>query len=145
MPMLEFAAIELSVDHEAGVFIKDEVVSVEFAASAGVLLSAVGQNHYRAADALIAGSTGDSWCVSRDRFDDKYVPIAPTKMGEAGRYRNRPIPVWAKQIKSQFQIKRSISGDVLTGDAGDWLLQYAPGDYGVVAQARFDAIYRRAP
>ncbi len=142
--MLEFSNIDLSDDSEAGAFVKDEVVTVEFAATAGVLLSAVGRNHYHAADALVTGETGDSWCVSRDRFDNKYIPIVPTKMGESGRYRNRPTPVWAKKINSDFTIARSAGGDVLTGRAGDWLLQYAPGDYGVVAQTRFTAVYRKS-
>jgi hypothetical protein len=31
---------------------------------------------------------------------------------------------------------------VLRGAAGDWLMQYAPGDYGIVARARFEAAYR---
>jgi hypothetical protein len=28
--------------------------------------------------------------------------------------------------------------------AGDWLAQYAPGDYGIVRRARFEAAYRIA-
>lgn len=33
-------------------------------------------------------------------------------------------------------------GDVLCGEAGDWLMQYAPGDHGIVAQDRFERVYR---
>lgn len=36
------------------------------------------------------------------------------------------------------------SGDVLNGVAHDWVLQYAPGDYGVVENARFLRVYRLA-
>jgi len=39
---------------------------------------------------------------------------------------------------------RSAAGDILTGDAGDWVMQYAPGDYGVVKAARFAKVYRDA-
>jgi hypothetical protein len=28
------------------------------------------------------------------------------------------------------------------GAAGDWLMQYAPGDFGIVAGARFSSVYR---
>jgi hypothetical protein len=38
---------------------------------------------------------------------------------------------------------RSAGGDLLHGNAGDWVLQYAPGDYGVVEQERFALVYRR--
>jgi hypothetical protein len=42
-----------------------------------------------------------------------------------------------------FTIARSAGGDLLRGLANDWLLQYAPGDYGVVENARFARVYRR--
>jgi hypothetical protein len=32
---------------------------------------------------------------------------------------------------------------MLHGKAGDWLLQYGPGDFGVAEQARFARIYRK--
>jgi hypothetical protein len=40
------------------------------------------------------------------------------------------------------RLERSAGGDVLRGAAQDWLLQYAPGDYGIVEKARFEAVYR---
>ena len=42
-----------------------------------------------------------------------------------------------------FTAARSAGGDVLRGKPGDWLLQYAPGDFGVADQARFAEVYRR--
>jgi len=133
---------DLAADGAAHWVVKDEVVRVEFAATAGVLESAVGLNRYAAGDALITGSTGDRWCVSRDRFEAKYRPEAPTAAGQAGNYRNHPVPVLAKRMTVSFSIARSIGGDVLSGGAGDWLVQYAPGDHGIVAAARFDSVYR---
>ena len=70
--------------------------------------------------------------------------MAPTRAGHAGRYRNRPIALLAKRMPVTFTVERSAGGDVLRGAAGDWLVQYAPGDHGVVAQARFDQVYRAA-
>ncbi len=110
-----------------------------------MLASAVGPNHYRAGDALISGSTGDRWCVSRERFDAKYEPVAPTARGGAGPYRNRPAQVLAKQMDRDFSVSRSAGGDVLQGAAGDWLVQYAPGDHGIVERARFERVYRLLP
>ena len=133
---------ELTTDHAACWAVKDELVSVEFAAAPGVLESAVGLNRYAAGDALLTGSTGDRWCVSRDRFEAKYLPEVPTLRGQAGRYRNRPVLVLAKRMTVAFTVERSAGGDVLRGNAGDWLVQYAPGDHGIVAAARFDSVYR---
>jgi hypothetical protein len=133
---------DLSQDPAAGRYVKEEVVMVQFADHAGSLESAVGINHYRIGDALIQGSTGDRWCVSRDRFDAKYVPCADGVAGEPGRYRNLPTPVYAKQMTEAFTIARAAGGDRLIGDAGDWVLEYSPGDFGLVDRLRFERVYR---
>jgi hypothetical protein len=135
---------DLTADSSACWVVKDEVVSVEFAVAPGVIESAVGLNRHAAGDALLTGSTGDRWSVSRDRFDAKYQPEAPLSPGLAGKYRNRRVPILAKRMNVDFTVARSAGGDVLTGNAGDWLLQYSPGDHGVVARARFEAVYRMA-
>jgi hypothetical protein len=139
---LELDNPDLAADRAACWVVKDEVVRVEFALEAGVLASAVGLNRYAAGDALLTGSTGDRWCVSRDRFNAKYRSEPPVLPGQGGLYRNRPAAVLAKRMGVAFLVARSADGDVLLGEAGDWLLQYAPGDHGVVAQARFDKVYR---
>jgi hypothetical protein len=136
---------DLSADPQARLAVKDETVQVEFAAVAGTLTSAVGLNRYQPADALITGSTGDRWCVSRERFDAKYEPLAPTLPGGAGRYRNRPAQVLAKQMGCHFSVARTAGGDVLRGAPGDWLVEYAPGDHGVVERSRFGRVYRLLP
>lgn len=133
---------DLRRDPESREYIKQETVSVIFADAAGELISREGPNRYQVGDALITGSTGDRWTVSRDRFDAKYEPVPPLGAGEPGHYRNRPIPVLAKQMKEPFTVARSEGGDLLKGKAGDWFLQYAPGDFGVVDKARFEAVYR---
>lgn len=140
--ILRFDSPELETDPAVRRASKDETVEVEFAAADGALESAVGGNRFVAGDALLTGSTGDRWCVSRDRFDAKYRPEPPTVAGTTGRYRNLPVPVLAKQIPVAFTVQRSAGGDLLHGEPGDWLVQYAPGDYGIVASARFARVYR---
>ncbi len=140
--MLTLVNPNLAVDPAAVWVAKDEVVTVEFAGAAGALESAVGLNRYSKGDALLTGSTGDRWCVSRDRFDAKYRPEPSTEQGDAGQYRNHPVRLRARRMSTPFTIERSAGGDVLQGNSGDWLMQYAPGDYGVVAAARFDRVYR---
>lgn len=140
--MIQLDNIDLRTDATARSFIKDEIVQVTFAKTHGELISREGPNTFDAGDALITGSTGDRWSVSRMRFELKYQPLATGRMGEDGPYRSRPVPVLGKQMHEAFSIPRCAGGDVLKGLVNDWLLQYAPGDYGVVENARFQEVYR---
>jgi len=133
---------DLRADGAARRAVKDEMVAVEFADMAGEVLSGVGVNRYAAGDAIVTGSTGDRWSVSRDRFEAKYDPEPPTGRGESGNYRNRPTTVLAKRIDRPFSVARTAGGDSLYGDAGDWLVEYAPGDHGIVESKRFERVYR---
>jgi len=143
MPALQH--VDLRTDPAAHPFVKDETVHVDFATVPGELMSLEGPNRYAPGDALITGSTGDRWVVSRERFDAKYVPAeASLRHGQPGAYRHRPSVVLAKQMSEAFSMARSEAGDVLHGQAGDWILQYAPGDYGVVQAQRFAKVYRPA-
>jgi hypothetical protein len=141
--MNELKDIDLRDDSEAGRYVKDEVVVVEFAQASGELMSLEGANRYERGDALITGTGGARWVVERVRFDGKYAPAdAKLAHGEPGRYRNVPAPVLAKRMHAPFSIARRAAGDVLSGVAGDWVLQYSPGDYGVVRADRFAQVYR---
>jgi len=144
--MNDLPNLDLRHDAAARRVVKDETVTVEFAATQGELMSLEGPNRFLPGDALITGSTGDRWVVSRERFDAKYLPAdAALAHGEPGAYRNRPAVVLAKQMHEAFSLARSANGgDVLRGAAGDWIMQYAPGDYGVVQAARFAKVYRFA-
>jgi hypothetical protein len=141
--MIRIEDIQLESDPSAARFEKRERVAVRFANSSGSLASREGANRYEPGDALITGSTGDEWTVSRHRFDSKYRAVAPLVHGENGEYDNIPLPVLAKQIKEPFMIERSAGGDWIEGQAMDWLLQYAPGDFGIVQDQKFRAVYRR--
>lgn len=141
--MLELKNIDLASDPTAHHFIKTEVVQVVFASEPGELASLEGPNKYQIGDAIITGSTGDRWSVDRHRFDAKYQAVAPTQEGQDGDYTARPVPVLAKQIKEPFTAARSAGRDILKGEAGDWLMQYGPGDFGVCGQQRFAKVYQR--
>jgi hypothetical protein len=136
-------AIDLRIGSRAATYQKNEIVEVEFARDSGSLQSREGKNSYSIGDALITGSTGDRWSVTRYRFDAKYTALAPTLPGDNGRYANIPRPVLAQQMLQSFSIERQAGGDIIHGKAGDWLLQYAPGDYGIVEAAKFAKVYRR--
>ncbi len=142
---LALEAPELSSDPLALRYVKQETVRVQFANSPGELMSREGINRYETGDALVTGSTGDRWSVARARFDAKYEAIAPCGLGRDGEYAAKPVPVWARQMDVPFSIARRAGGDLLLGCAGDWVLQYAPGDFGVVEDARFRRVYRELP
>jgi hypothetical protein len=134
--------VDLSANAAASRYVKHEFVDVVFAADNGFLQSREGVNHYAIGDALIAGSTGDRWSVTLDRFRAKYAPVAPTRAGENGRYVSIPIPVLAVQMAENFSVARCRGGDIIHGNAGDWLLQFGPDDHGVVAAMKFAKVYR---
>ncbi|BAN23275.1 PGDYG domain-containing protein [Caballeronia insecticola] len=140
--MLHLSRLDLATDPDARRVVKDEAVSVEFAVAPGELMSLEGPNRYASGDAIVTGSGGERWVVSRARFDAKYAPEGGIAHGVPGVYRNKPSVVLAKEMHEPFSIARSDAGDILTGDAGDWVMQYAPGDYGVVKAARFAKVYR---
>lgn len=142
MPTLSH--IDLRTDPAAASYQKHEVVQVAFATAAGELISLEGPNRYQDGDAIVTGSTGDRWVVSRERFDARYQPLQAGRHGQDGAYQNIPGVVLAKRMDEAFSIARSAGGDVLHGAAGDWLMQYAPNDYGIVQQARFAQVYRAA-
>ena len=142
---MDFESVDLRQDRRAYWYVKDETVQVVFACYAGRLASREGPNRYRAGDALITGSGADRWSVSRDRFDQRYQPIPPVPHGSDGAYRSKPLPVLATQIPEPFTARRCVAGDLLSGSPGDWLLQYAPGDWGIAEDARFRRLYRRCP
>ena len=140
---MDFEALDLRQDRAAASYVKHETVQVVFARADGSLASREGDNHYRAGDALLTGSGGDRWSVARDRFDRRYQPLPPLRHGSDGAYRSRPLPVLARQIAQGFTVRRSAEGDLLHGSARDWLLQYAPGDWGIVEDAKLRRLYRR--
>lgn len=141
--MRHLEAIDLAQDSAAALFIKTEIVQVIFAPEPGELVSLEGPNRYQVGDAIITGCTGDRWSVDRHRFDAKYQAVAPTVDGQDGAYTAKPVPVLAKQIHEAFTAARSAGRDVLKGEAGDWLMQYGPGDFGVCGKSRFERVYKK--
>ena len=80
--MLDLKNIDLTTDSSAACYVKTEIVTVTFAQQEGELLSLEGPNRYQAGDALITGSTGSRWSVSRHRFAVKYEAVPPHRRGE---------------------------------------------------------------
>ena len=117
------------------------VVTVEFAAADGILTTREGPVQYRRGDALLTGIEGERWSVTRKTFDDSYETVPPLRPGKPGQYRKCPCVVWAKSMREPFTVTLDQGRGVLRGEAGDWLVQYAPGHQSVVAAAVFAQAY----
>ena len=120
---------------------RDLAVQVEFAGEGGTLSTQEGLVRYAAGDALLTGAEGERWPVARDTFELNYAPVAPTRSGKPGRYRKRPRVVWAKPMTEAFDVTLDRNRGILRGQAGDWLVQYAPSDWSVVSAGVFAQTY----
>ncbi len=116
-------------------------LTVEFAQADGTLPTREGPVAYAQGDAILTGAEGERWPLPRRRFDETYEPIAPLRPGKPGAYRKRPLMVWAKPMREPFTVELGESRGTLQGNAGDWLLQFAPGDQTVVSASVFARTY----
>lgn len=95
----------------------------------------------KAGDAIVTGFAGEQWPVAREHFASKYRPIAPCENGAAGMYLSLPIEVIALPMRSAFVVELRDGHSRLSGNAGDWLVDYGDGSLGIVASSLFDATY----
>jgi hypothetical protein len=134
---------DLAQDPLAGRYRSQPVqVRVEFALQAGSLATLEGEVGYRAGAALISGQNGERWPVERSEFDRRYHCVGPQAPGQDGLYRKAARPVLARQLMEAFFTCGGAQRDRMTGQPWDWLVQYAPGVHGVVAEALFADLYQ---
>jgi hypothetical protein len=86
--------------------------------------------------AIMTGTEGEQWPIPGEKFEQTYDVLEP------GTAAKKNIPVFAKEMAEPFQVKVSWSNDLLQGEAGDYLVQYGPGDYGVVGREIFQKTYK---
>ncbi|MDL2207649.1 PGDYG domain-containing protein [Desulfovibrio sp. OttesenSCG-928-M16] len=139
---LDLTGEDVSFLPGARLVVKQDIpVRVVFADKAGTLDTLEGKVNYERGDALLTGSEGENWPVSRDSFDRRYVPEAAVERGQNGIYRPVAEPVWAAQIHEAFTVILSDEKGSLLGRAGDWLVQYGVGEYGIVDREIFASRY----
>lgn len=95
-------------------------------------------------DAIVTGARDEVWPVARAVFEQRYEPIAPMNMGDAGRYRSRALATLAIRLSAPMRLALPSERGILSGEAGDWLVQHAPGDQAIVNGAIFDDTYESA-
>lgn len=97
--------------------------------------------HARPGDAIITGTAGEHWRVSRARFADKYRPVPPTLAGEAGRYVSLPNRILAVPMNHEFEVLLADGVSRLSGRIGEWLVDYGDGSLGIVSPDIFATTY----
>lgn len=116
-------------------------VEVQFTPTACTVQTHEGVVHARPGDAIVTGGAGDRWRVSRGHFAAKYRAVPPTVEGQAGRYVSLPNSIMAVPMPGVFEVLLADGMSRLTGQPGDWLLDYGDGSLGIVSQAIFAATY----
>jgi hypothetical protein len=89
----------------------------------------------RAGDYVLTGVEGEVWPIPAKKFFATYE-VAGTAI-----CRKRPIEVLAMQMDRPFIVKVSWQDSALSGEAGDWLVQYGEQSYGVVGESIFAKTY----
>ena len=84
---------------------------------------------------IMTGTKGENWPIPADKFKETYDVVSDTTASK------KAIPVQGKQMQEDFFVTVSWSPDKLNGKPGDWLVQYGPGDYGVVESGIFGETY----
>ncbi len=97
--------------------------------------------HARPGDAIITGTAGEHWRVSRARFADKYRPVPPTVAGEPGRYVSLPNRILAVPMSESFEVLLADGVSRLQGRPGEWLVDYGDGSLGIVSETIFASTY----
>lgn len=120
---------------------REHDVDVRFADQTGVIQTHEGAVQVRSGDAIVTGTRGDRWRVSRARFDAKYRAQPDTALGESGGYTSRPYRVLARPMHESFEVWLADGVSRLSGKPGDWLVDYGDGSLGIVSGAAFADTY----
>lgn len=116
-------------------------VQVRFAEQVSAVGTLEGVVHAKLGDAIVTGLFGEPWPVARASFAGKYQAVSPLEMGAPGLYLSLPIEVLAVPMHAPFEVVLADGHSRLTGQAGDWLIDYGDGNLGIVNAAVFDATY----
>jgi hypothetical protein len=116
-------------------------VVVRFTDVACIVRTPEGAVQAHPGDAILTGNGGHQWRVSFPKFANKYRPIPPTVAGESGRYKSLPYHILALRMQGPFEVQLADGVSVLSGQVGDWLVDYGDGSLGIVAQDIFATTY----
>lgn len=89
----------------------------------------------RIGDAIVTGVKGEVYPITRPKFDATYEVVSE------GVAFKKPVVVEVEQMLEPFSVTVGWSSTPITGEVGDYRIEYAPGDYGVVNAAIFHETY----
>jgi hypothetical protein len=118
---------------------------VRFAPAPGVCETREGPARYETGDAIVTGDAGESWCTTRAYFDANYEPVEGTEAGQDGTYAKRRQEVLVFQLGAPRRIPLSGDRGILSGKAGDWVVDYGSGNLAIVAQELFPQYFTLDP
>jgi hypothetical protein len=116
-------------------------IHAQFASGPSTVQTQEGLVHAQPGDAIVTGTAGEQWRVSQASFLDKYRPVAPTAAGETGQYVSLDYLIMAIPMTERFEVVLADHVSRLSGQPGDWLVDYGDGSLGVVAKAIFATTY----
>jgi hypothetical protein len=119
----------------------ERAVQVRFTDTACEVHTREGIVKAKPGDAIITGTGGEQWRVSRTRFAEKYRPQPPLAAGLPGVYLSLKYWIHAVPMKKSFEVLLADGESRLSGRAGDWLVDYGDGSLGVVSPAIFATTY----
>ncbi len=117
-------------------------MEVSFASSPQIVDTLEGPVRCAPGDAIVTGVKGEKWPVQRRRFEKTYVPVQPTRLGQAGLYCKKPREVKAGRLVQDYQVTLSEGRGVLNGLVGDILVEYSEGDQSIIAPDIFEKTYQ---
>ena len=116
-------------------------VDVRFTPTACTVKTREGLVQALPGDAIITGTSGEHWRVSRPHFAGKSRPVPPLKAGDDGRYTSLPNRILAFQVEEPFDVLLADGLSRLSGQPNDWLVDYGDGSLGIVAEPIFATTY----
>lgn len=111
-------------------------VTVRFATAPETIQTREGPVRARAGDAVVSAPGGEQWPVERAAFARRYRPAGPP-----GAYDSVPRPSLAVRMADPFAVVLADGVSRLSGQPGDWLVDYGDGHLGIVAADIFAATY----
>ena len=133
IPLQVHFATEADLTRTDGVFNDGRIRTRETAVGDPGVRFAVG-------DAIVTGTRDEVWPIRRSRFEATYTPSDEGgAFGTDGRFHKVAGPVPVCCMDEPFTV--SASWGELTGNPGDYLVQYGPGEFGIVSTDSFDDTY----
>jgi len=127
----------MKLDKNNAITVMKKPIPIKYVVAAlnGKMKTNEGDASYKKGDYIVTGVEDESWPISKKKFESTYKIINKTAAVK------KPVSVLAKQMNKGFSVVTP-SGNKLSGKAGDYIIQYAKNDQGVVSKSIFEKSYK---